>query len=182
MLGEHNVFNAMVAFIIAISLKIQPEMIIKSLKSFPGIKRRFSVELKTPRIFIDDYAHHPSEIDSLYNSLKSIYPNKKKLIIFQPHLFSRTQNFLNEFATSLERFDKVVLLEIYPARENPIEGVSSKLLLEKINNKNKVLITKNEVPKMLIKDDYELIVSVGAGDIGDMVDSIKKTLIEKYEV
>ncbi len=182
MLGEHNIFNAMVAFIIAISLKINPEMIIKSLKSFPGIKRRFSVELKNPRIFIDDYAHHPSEIDSLYNSLKSIYPNKKKLIIFQPHLFSRTQNFLNEFAISLERFDKVVLLDIYPARENPIEGVSSKSLLEKINNKNKVLITKNEVPKMLIKDDYELIVSVGAGDIGDMVDSIKKTLIENYEV
>ena len=181
MLGDHNAFNAMVAFMIAISLDIEPNCIIKSLKSFPGIMRRFSIELYEPKIFIDDYAHHPNEINSVYNSLKILYPNKKKLVIFQPHLFSRTKDFMNEFAKSLEKFDKIVLLDIYPAREKPIEGISSRSLLEKINNTNKVLLDKNDIGDLLSNDDHELVISMGAGDIGELVESIKQTIIDQNE-
>ena len=181
MLGDHNAFNAMVAFMIAISLDIEPNCIIKSLKSFPGIMRRFSIELYEPKIFIDDYAHHPNEINSVYNSLKILYPNKKKLVIFQPHLFSRTKDFMNEFAKSLEKFDKIALLDIYPAREKPIEGISSRSLLEKINNTNKVLLDKNDIGDLLSNDDHELVISMGAGDIGELVESIKKTIIDQNE-
>ena len=181
MLGDHNAFNAMVAFMIAISLDIEPNCIIKSLKSFPGIMRRFSIELYEPKIFIDDYAHHPNEINSVYNSLKILYPNKKKLVIFQPHLFSRTKDFMNEFAKALEKFDKIALLDIYPAREKPIEGISSRSLLEKINNTNKVLIDKNDIGDLLSNDDHELVISMGAGDIGELVESIKQTIIDQNE-
>ena len=181
MLGDHNALNAMVAFMIAISLDIQPNCIIKSLKSFPGIMRRFSIELYEPKIFIDDYAHHPNEINSVYNSLKILYPNKKKLVIFQPHLFSRTKDFMNEFAKALEKFDKIALLDIYPAREKPIEGISSRSILDKINNTNKVLLDKNDIRDLLSNDDHELVISMGAGDIGELVESIKKTIIDQNE-
>ena len=181
MLGDHNAFNAMVAFIIAISLDVNPEIIMKSLKSFPGITRRFSVELNNPKIFIDDYAHHPSEINSVYNSVNSLYPNKRKLVIFQPHLFSRTKDFLCEFAEALEKFDKVALLDIYPAREKPIEGISSKSIYDKINNQNKVLIDKSEISELLSENDHELVISMGAGDIGELVESIKQTIIDQNE-
>ena len=181
MLGDHNAFNAMVAFVIAISLDIEPNCIIKSLKSFPGIMRRFSIELYEPKIFIDDYAHHPNEINSVYNSLKTLYPNKKKLVIFQPHLFSRTKDFMSEFAEALEKFDKIALLDIYPAREKPIEGISSRSILDKINNTNKVLLNKNDIRDLLLNDDHELVISMGAGDIGELVESIKKTIIDQNE-
>jgi UDP-N-acetylmuramate--alanine ligase len=181
MLGDHNALNAMVAFMIAISLDIEPNCIIKSLKSFPGIMRRFSIELNEPKIFIDDYAHHPNEINSVYNSLKTLYPNKKKLVIFQPHLFSRTKDFMSEFAEALEKFDKIALLDIYPAREKPIEGVTSQSILDKINNTNKVLLNKNDIKDLLSNDDHELVVSMGAGDIGELVESIKKTIIDQNE-
>ena len=181
MLGDHNALNAMVAFMIAISLDIEPNCIIKSLKSFPGIMRRFSIELYEPKIFIDDYAHHPNEINSVYNSLKILYPNKKKLVIFQPHLFSRTKDFMNEFAKALEKFDKIALLDIYPAREKPIEGISSLSILDKINNTNKVLLDKNDIGDLLSNDDHELVISMGAGDIGELVESIKKTIIDQNE-
>tara|TARA_B100001175_G_scaffold214830_1_gene182527 strand:+ start:528 stop:1883 length:1356 start_codon:yes stop_codon:yes gene_type:complete len=181
MLGDHNALNAMVAFMIAISLNIEPNCIIKSLKSFPGIMRRFSIELNEPKIFIDDYAHHPNEINSVYNSLKTLYPNKKKLVIFQPHLFSRTKDFMSEFAEALEKFDKIALLDIYPAREKPIEGITSQSILDKINNTNKVLLNKNDIKDLLSNDDHELVVSMGAGDIGELVESIKKTIIDQNE-
>ena len=181
MLGDHNASNAMVAFMIAISLDIQPNKIIKSLKSFPGIMRRFSIELSEPKIFIDDYAHHPNEITSVYNSLKTLYPNKKKLVIFQPHLFSRTKDFVCEFAKALEKFDKIALLDIYPAREKPIKGITSKSILDKINNTNKVLVHKNDISDLLSNDDHELVVSMGAGDIGDLVEIIKKIITDQNE-
>ena len=181
MLGDHNALNAMVAFMIAISLDIEPNCIIKSLKAFPVIMRRFSIELNEPKIFIDDYAHHPNEINSVYNSLKTLYPNKKKLVIFQPHLFSRTKDFMSEFAEALEKFDKIALLDIYPAREKPIEGVTSQSILDKINNTNKVLLNKNDIKDLLSNDDHELVVSMGAGDIGELVESIKKTIIDQNE-
>ena len=179
--GIHNATNALVAFLIAVELKVEPQIILNSLKSFPGVKRRFSIELHDPKVFIDDYAHHPSEILSVYNSIISIYPNKKNLVIFQPHLFSRTKDFLIDFARALEKFDKIALLDIYPAREEPIKGISSKSILDHINNKNKLLITKSEIYDLVKEDEYELIISMGAGDIGNEVESIKKVLIESNE-
>lgn len=179
--GKHNALNALAAFSIAINLNLNPKNIISALESFSGIKRRFSIITKSPKILIDDYAHHPSEIESIYNSVKSLYPNKKKLVIFQPHLFSRTKDFLKEFAEVLEKFDKIALLDIYPAREKPISGISSKLIFDKINNKNKVLIEKSEIPELLFEDEHELVISMGAGDIGDLVEKIKKTIIDQNE-
>ena len=179
--GTHNAMNALVAFLIAIELKVEPQTILNSLKSFPGVKRRFSIELHDPKVFIDDYAHHPSEILSVYNSIISIYPNKKNLVIFQPHLFSRTKDFLIDFARALEKFDKIALLDIYPAREEPIKGISSKSILDHINNKNKLLISKSEIYDLVKEDESELIISMGAGDIGNEVESIKQVLIESNE-
>ena len=179
--GTHNAMNALVAFLIAIELKVEPQTILNSLKSFPGVKRRFSIELHDPKVFIDDYAHHPSEILSVYNSIISIYPNKKNLVIFQPHLFSRTKDFLIDFARALEKFDKIALLDIYPAREEPIKGISSKSILDHINNKNKLLISKSEIYDLVKEDESELIITMGAGDIGNEVESIKQVLIESNE-
>ena len=122
-----------------------------------------------------------NEINSIFNSVKTLYPNKRKLVIFQPHLFSRTKDFLVEFAKSLEKFDKIALLDIYPAREKPIKGISSKSIFDKINNKNKALIDKSDISKLLLDDDYELVISMGAGDIGDLVESIKQTIIDQNE-
>ena len=151
---------------------------LKALKSFPGIKRRFSLELIKPKVSIDDYAHHPSEILSVYNSISKLYPDLKNLVIFQPHLFSRTKDFLIDFAKALEKFDKIVLLDIYPAREEPIDGISSKSIYDIIENENKSIIKKSEIPELLKSDSSELIVTMGAGDIGDEVELIKKTLAE----
>ena len=178
MLGTHNALNALVAFIIALNLNINIDTILKALKSFPGIKRRFSLELIKPKVFIDDYAHHPSEILSVYNSISKLYPDLKNLVIFQPHLFSRTKDFLIDFAKALEKFDKIVLLDIYPAREEPIDGISSKSIYDIIENENKSIIKKSEIPELLKSDSSELIVTMGAGDIGDEVELIKKTLAE----
>ncbi len=178
MMGTHNALNAMVAFIIALNLNINTDTILKALKSFPGIKRRFSLELIKPKVFIDDYAHHPSEILSVYNSISKLYPGLKNLVIFQPHLFSRTKDFLIDFAKALEKFDKIVLLDIYPAREEPIDGISSKSIYDIIDNENKAIIKKSEIPELLKSDSSELIVTMGAGDIGDEVELIKKTLAE----
>ena len=181
MIGIHNALNALVAFSIALKLKIDLNIIIKALKSFPGVKRRFSFELYYPKIYIDDYAHHPIEIESVYNSINSLYPEKKNLVIFQPHLYSRTKDFLNDFAKALEKFDKIALLDIYPAREEPINGVSSKSIFDKIKNSNKLLIKKSDLNELVCNNESELIISLGAGDIGNEVELIKKSLIEINE-
>ena len=128
---------ALAAFSIAINLDLNPKKIINAIESFNGIHRRFSIITKSPRIFIDDYAHHPNEIESIVRSVKKMYPQKSNLVVFQPHLFSRTKDFMSEFAKALEKFDKIFLLDIYPAREEPIPGIDSRILLEKIQNKNK---------------------------------------------
>ena len=145
------------------------------------MKRRFSFELYYPKIYIDDYAHHPIEIESVYNSINSLYPEKKNLVIFQPHLYSRTKDFLNDFAKALEKFDKIALLDIYPAREEPINGVSSKSIFDKIKNSNKLLIKKSDLNELVCNNESELIISLGAGDIGNEVELIKKSLIEINE-
>ena len=177
MLGKYNCINALAAIIISLKINISFEIIRESLKTFKGVKRRLSFELLEPKILIDDYAHHPKEIESVYQTLEDIYPSMKKLVIFQPHLFSRTRDFLDGFAKSLEKFDKVILLDIYPAREKPIEGITSKLLLDKIKNKNKLLLEETTLLDLINKDDSEIIITLGAGSIGKISESLKKKLL-----
>ena len=175
--GKHNALNALAAFSIAINLNLNPKNIISALESFSGIKRRFSIITKSPKILIDDYAHHPSEIESIVYSVKKMYPNKSNLVVFQPHLFSRTKDFMIDFAKALEKFDKIFLLNIYPAREEPIPGINSKQLLKIIANDNKKIVSDRDLLKHLEEDDSEVIITLGAGDISEKVESIKKLII-----
>ncbi|PID89734.1 MAG: UDP-N-acetylmuramate--L-alanine ligase [Bacteroidia bacterium] len=146
----------------------------KGLKSFAGIKRRFEFHVNEKNnIYIDDYAHHPKELETCINAIKELFPREKILGIFQPHLYSRTRDFAAEFAESLKLLDEVVLLDVYPAREKPIQGVNSELILEKIENKNKTISTKKEVLDIVKKSEKEIIVTFGAGDISELVEPIK---------
>jgi UDP-N-acetylmuramate--alanine ligase len=176
MQGRHNALNALVAFAIGLELKIDKLKLSKSLSTFLGVKRRFTYVLKSPKIIIDDYAHHPKEIEEISKSIKELYPEKKVTAVFQPHLYSRTRDFMSEFAQSLSLFDEVVLTEIYPAREKPIKNINSENLLNRIKNNNKCLITKSNLPKYLSKSSSDILVVMGAGDISEEVNSIKKHL------
>ena len=153
------------------------QQLAKALASYKGVKRRFTYHIKTDDlVFIDDYAHHPEEINAVYQAVREMYPDKKTLAIFQPHLFSRTKDFIDDFAKSLSRFDEVILLDIYPARELPIEGVNSEWLLNKINNINKKLIQKTELIQHIKASSAQVILTMGAGDIGQEVEHIKEIL------
>ena len=175
--GKHNACNALVAFAIGRLLKINDEQIVNSLNTFKGVKRRFSYILRSPKILIDDYAHHPNEIKAIYESVKSLYPEKSIMAIFQPHLYSRTQDFMNQFAQVLSKFDEVTLLDIYPAREEPIKGVNSNKLLNQINNINKNLVDKLELKKVVKDSKADVFIIMGAGDISDEVYKIKDVIL-----
>lgn len=178
--GKHNLSNALMALSMAKTYGISNENIKKALENFKGIERRFSYKIKTDNlVLIDDYAHHPTEINAVYNAVKELYPNKKNLAVFQPHLFSRTRDFLDGFAESLSQFDEVILLDIYPARELPIEGITSELLLSKISNPNKKLVSKQELENEVLSSDAQVIVVIGAGDIGGMVNPLAEVLKRK---
>jgi len=178
--GKHNLMNALMAFSMANSYGISREKIVNSLASFAGIKRRFSYQIQQENlIYIDDYAHHPTEIEAVHNAVRELYPNKKVVAVFQPHLYSRTRDFIDGFAKSLQVFDEIILLDIYPARELPIEGVTSSWLLSKIINSNKKIVQKDELLQALVMSDATVYVTIGAGDIGELVDPIKKALYEK---
>ena len=156
--------------------------IAKALHSFKGIKRRFSYQIKTEKlVYIDDYAHHPTEINAVFQAVSELYSNEKVLAIFQPHLFSRTRDFIDDFAESLSQFNETILLDIYPARELPIEGVNSEWLLTKMTNKNKKLVVKENLIDAIKNSDAKIIVTIGAGDIGEMVDDIKNALLKKIK-
>ncbi len=175
--GKHNVLNAVAALAMANSFGISLQVIAKALLTFKGIKRRFTYKIKTENlVLIDDYAHHPTEINAVVDSVREMYPTKKILGIFQPHLFSRTRDFINDFAISLTRFDEVILLDIYAARELPIEGVNSEWLLSKISKKNKCISSKEKLVENVLKSKAQIIVMIGAGDIGELVDLIKNNL------
>ena len=124
-------------------------------------------------VLIDDYAHHPTEINAVENSIREMYPKEKVLAVFQPHLFSRTRDFIDDFATALSKFDEILLLDIYPARELPIAGVSSEWLFHKIENKHKKLVQKNNLIKDIKNSTAKVVVMLGAGDIGEMVNEVK---------
>ncbi|MCZ4319485.1 UDP-N-acetylmuramate--L-alanine ligase [Aequorivita viscosa] len=175
--GHHNLTNAIMALGMAILAGSPTDRLPKGLASFKGVKRRFSYKIKTETlVLIDDYAHHPTEIDALFQAVDEMYPNDHKQIVFQPHLFSRTRDFAEGFARSLSKFDEVVLLDIYPAREEPIEGITSKWLLNQIQAKNKRVVFKSALPEVLLKSKCRVKLLVGAGDIGAEVNSLTKKL------
>lgn len=174
--GRHNAENALAATIIALQLGISADKIKSALASFKGIKRRFEFIIKrNDFVFIDDYAHHPEEIKRFVESVKELYADKKVTVIFQPHLFSRTYDLQTEFAASLSLADKVILLDIYPARELPVEGVTSKLIFDKITIAHKVLLQKEELLSYLSRNAKpEVLCTIGAGDIDKLVQPIKE--------
>ena len=172
--GKHNVMNALAAFAMADVYGVPAKKIKLSLSTFKGVKRRFSYKIKTSDfVLIDDYAHHPTEINAVENSIREMYPKEKVLAVFQPHLFSRTRDFIDDFATALSKFDEILLLDIYPARELPIAGVSSEWLFHKIENKHKKLVQKNNLIKDIKNSTEKVVVMLGAGDIGEMVNEVK---------
>ncbi|WOD44365.1 UDP-N-acetylmuramate--L-alanine ligase [Hwangdonia lutea] len=175
--GRHNLSNALIALAMAVENGCPHQQLAKALASYKGVKRRFTYQIKTDNlVFIDDYAHHPEEINAVHQAVREMYPDKRTLAIFQPHLYTRTRDFIDEFAQSLSQFDEVVLLDIYPAREEPIEGVTSKWLLGKIKNENKQLVSKANLLKTIHKSQAQIILTMGAGDIGEEVKHIKKEL------
>ncbi len=176
--GRHNVENAAVAFAVALHEGLSVDKIKSGIQTYKGAKRRFEYIIKTEKIiFIDDYAHHPEELRACISSVKEMYPGKNVLGVFQPHLFSRTRDFADEFATSLDLLDEIVLLEIYPARELPMEGVNAQMLLSKITNNKKYLKTKEELATFVKAQKADVVLTLGAGDIDKLVEPIKNALL-----
>lgn len=172
--GLHNIENAIAAVAVAHIQGVPHDLIKQQLSIYKGVKRRFEYILRRKDlIYIDDYAHHPNELKAAITSIKNIHPQRKLCGIFQPHLFTRTRDFADEFVASLELLDQVVLLDIYPAREEPIEGVNSQMLLDKIKNPNKSLQSKESLIPYLKSIQPKLIATFGAGDIDRLVDNIK---------
>ena len=181
--GWVNIENAVGASAIALTYGIDPEKIREALASFSGVKRRFDIQLKSERcMYIDDYAHHPREISASLTSIKGNFPDYRLTAIFQPHLYTRTRDFADGFAESLSKVDRLILLDIYPAREEPIPGVTSEIIFQGVTAPEKVLLKKGELMdylKGLELGDKEVFVTVGAGDIDRFVEPIKELLYEK---
>ncbi|MEY3676551.1 MAG: hypothetical protein RJB67_1041 [Bacteroidota bacterium] len=175
--GLHNIENALVAVAVAMHLGVEPQKIKAALENFAGVKRRFEYLIKTEdQVLIDDYAHHPAELAALITGVRSLYPTSKLTLVFQPHLFSRTQDLCDGFAASLSAADEVVLLPIYPARELPIPGVTSEMIIEKMTHNNVVLLEKEAVSAWVNKQQPKLLVMAGAGDIDVLIRNIKNDL------
>ncbi len=176
--GIHNVENAVAAIQTALFLEVDPQEIKAALKSFLGIKRRFEYIVNTDKtVYIDDYAHHPEELRACIQSVKELYPQKKLTVIFQPHLFTRTRDFAANFAEVLAKADDLIMLDIYPARELPIEGVSAEMILERMpSNPNHKKYTVKEALDYVQQNQPELLLTVGAGDIDQMVEPLKAAL------
>ena len=181
--GKHNMMNALGALAMANLYGVSLDDIKERLSTFKGIQRRFSYRIKSEDlVLIDDYAHHPTEVQAVAASVEELYPEKKKLVVFQPHLFSRTQDFADGFATALASFDELILLEIYPARELPIEGVTSSWLLEKVDLENKKLVADKNLAEEILKSDASVITILGAGDIGLLVNDVKNKLKKEKNI
>jgi UDP-N-acetylmuramate--alanine ligase len=177
--GKHNVENALGAIAIALQVGVGEADIKQAIATFKGVKRRFETHIKNKNfVYIDDYAHHPREIDAALSAAKELYPNRKITAIFQPHLFSRTKDLCDEFAHSLSQIDELILLEIYPAREKPIEGVSSQIILDKVTIADKTIIRKENLLDYLTpkRAELEVVITIGAGDIDTVVAGISELL------
>lgn len=177
--GEHNLNNALVAFAMAYDYGFNTEKLIEGLSTFKGVERRFTQHIKTDNlVYIDDYAHHPTEINAVYHAVSEMYPEEKVMVVFQPHLYSRTNDFIDDFAVSLSQFDELCLLDIYPARELPIPGVTSEWLLSKITLEKKKIIDKKDIFSEISNSNAKIILTIGAGDIGKEVLLIKEKILK----
>ena len=178
--GLINVENAVAASAIALLAGAKDDEIRTSLRTFSGIHRRFDYQInRTDLVFIDDYAHHPEEITRFVHSVRGLYPGKKILGVFQPHLYSRTRDFASEFAKSLDLLDEIILLPIYPAREKPIDGVKSEIILDQIFSKRKSIVANENLLAEIDQRSFDILLTIGAGDIDKLVEPIKKHLIHK---
>lgn len=181
--GKVNIENAVAAVAVASLNGVDENVIRQAVASWEGVKRRFDYIIDTPKLtFIDDYAHHPEELKALISSVRELYPDKKISGIFQPHLYTRTRDFADEFAESLSLLDELILLDIYPAREQPIEGVSSELIFNKVTIDDKMLCRINELMTLVISPSYEVLLTIGAGNIDRFVEPIKESLSEVYDL
>lgn len=176
-MGIHNVSNALCALAMADQAGIDINKSLLALESFPGVYRRMNLYRWRDIVIIDDYAHHPSEIDSVFKTIKTFYPKQKNCVVFQPHLFSRTRDFMNDFKTTLSKFDEVILMDIYPAREEPIKGVNAKILFDGISHTKKGYIEKNQIKKILKSSNADVFALLGAGDIGEEIKKLKREFI-----
>jgi|TARA_B110000003_G_scaffold275673_1_gene319005 UDP-N-acetylmuramate--alanine ligase len=176
-MGIHNVSNALCALAMADQAGIDINKSLLALESFPGVYRRMNLYRWRDIVIIDDYAHHPSEIDSVFKTIKTFYPKQKNCVVFQPHLFSRTRDFMNDFKTTLSKFDEVILMDIYPAREEPIKGVNAKILFDGISHTKKEYIEKNQIKKILKSSNADVFALLGAGDIGEEIKKLKREFI-----
>ena len=175
--GRHNQLNATAASAAALELGLDAEGITKALATFSGVKRRFDIRVKNDKYcYIDDYAHHPEEIKSCLSAIKASFPTKRVTLVFQPHLFTRTRDFMEDFANVLAMADDLILLDIYPAREKPLEGITSQALLDKINLKNKCLCPKETLLDTIAERKPELLVTMGAGDIDRFVEPLQNMI------
>lgn len=180
--GRHNVENATAALAVACQLGVGEDALRQGLAAFKGIKRRFEMIYRDDKcVYIDDYAHHPTELRSAIAAVKELLPGRKVTGVFQPHLYSRTRDFADGFAAALDQLDEVILLDIYPARERPIEGVSSAIIFDRMTNPKKVLIRKDEALAELANRDLDVLITLGAGDIDTLVEPIKKLLTQRNE-
>lgn len=175
--GFHNIENALAAIAVGVRLGVPAGTIRDAVAAFKGVKRRFEYIVRTDKItYIDDYAHHPTELEAFLTSVKALYKDKKLTVIFQPHLFSRTRDFMEGFAESLSLADKVILLDIYPAREKPLPGITSSVLLEKIRSGEKVLCSKGDLLEELKRTKTDILATAGAGDIDKLIEPIREFL------
>lgn len=179
--GKHNVENAIAAIVVASSLGAKPEKIKAAIKDFKGVKRRYDLHAKGKYVYIDDYAHHPEEIKATLVATKELFPEKKITVVFQPHLYSRTRDFAAEFGDSLSLADEVLLLDIYPAREMPIEGVNSEMLLTQVVDCEKSLLKKSDLVEELTNPKRELLLTLGAGDIDQFVEPLKHYYVNEMD-
>lgn len=179
--GKHNIENAVGAIAIALNTGVSEDDIRKAIASFKGVRRRFETHVRNEKfVYIDDYAHHPRELDATISAVKELYPDRKLTVIFQPHLFSRTKDLCDEFAESLSKVDELLLLEIYPAREKPMVGITSKIILDKVTIEHKSIVTKDQLIEILRNsNELNVVLTVGAGDIDTKVNEIKQLLENK---
>ena len=180
--GWVNVENAVAASAIALTYGLDPEKVKKALSSFQGVKRRFDIHLNTPGCaYIDDYAHHPKEISAAISSMRDIFPGRRLTAIFQPHLYTRTRDFADEFAEALSGVDKLILLDIYPAREEPIPGVTSEIIFEKVTAPEKVIMKKEELMEYLQNEPVDTLITFGAGNIDRFIRPITEMLCQRQQ-
>jgi UDP-N-acetylmuramate--alanine ligase len=181
--GFHNIENAIAASVAAHLCGVSVPVIKQALDSFQGVQRRFEFVLKGKNVlYVDDYAHHPTEIEAFLRSMKSMYPQRKLTAIFQPHLFTRTRDFADGFSKSLSMADTLLLMDIYPARELPIPGVDADMIFKDVTSRVKIRCNKGDLMQKLETLELDVVVTIGAGDIDTFIEPIKNMLIKKYEV